>query len=200
MDEKLWVVQSQNLYIMRKIWSEYSGRDIDAFYKIIKISNSDYSLFIRKREKASYANKKIAKRKEKILAAGFKYEWFTGEIPLCDAGFKITTQEWLQFVLAKRGNDIYKSVESKIVKNYREAISDQLSDRLREVLEVSKRIKKHDPKNVARQLKMYLDDIDVGSLSEKEIDELMLLSEQMQEFIEDIKAIKRYNEIMNRAK
>lgn len=193
MDEQQWITRSQNLYIIREIWGKYAERDADAFHNLIGINDSHYSSFIRKKKISAEADRKIKKCREKIVNAGFKYEWFTGEIPLCDRGFLINSLDWERFTMAKRGTPLYR----KIAEQVKERMWLVISDLDCEAKEVYKVVLQHNPRKVAKQFEKYLDSIDLKSLSEVEIKEIVKLSEKVSQFMKDVEAIKRYYEIRN---
>ena len=61
-------------------------------------------------------------------------------------------------------------------------------------------VKKHNPKSVARQMESFLDNLDLKTLTAAEIEELVKLSNRLEELVLDIRAIKRVHDIAERKK
>lgn len=139
---------------------------------------------------------KIEKNKKRIQDAGFKYEWFTGEISLCDNLFLIKESEWKAFANAKRGTNIYNNVDDKIY----EHIKIVKSEPQRAYHSVYRAIRTYNPNGITNDLNKYITAIDLSSVSERDINGLVALADKMEQFISDVRAIKRYYEIMGKKK
>ena len=192
--DKKWIVRSQNLYIIRELWKMWSDKDVAVFYKMIGIDDTSYSAFIRNYDKREEADRKILKRKEKIILAGFQYEWFTGEIELFHQTFRITDKIWLAFIRSGRFDDIYNKVY-EIIQNI---IKSPNSDRNMAYYKVYKAVYKYNYKVVMKQIEMGIKEIEVGKLSADAIKDMLVLTEQMEQFIADVKAVQRYYELTGR--
>lgn len=191
---KKWIVRSQNLYIIRELWKMWSDKDVTVFYKMIGIDDTSYSAFIRNYEKREEADRKIAKRREKIITQGFRYEWFTGEIELFDQSFQITDKIWLAFIHSNRFDDVYNRV-NEIIKN---RIKYPSSDSMMEYYKVYKAVHKYNYKVIMKQIEKGMEEIEVGKLSADAIKDMLVLTEKMEQFIADVKAVHRYHEICSR--
>lgn len=190
-----WLHRSENLYIMKEIWKLFSGRPMTEYYKLLGIKDSDYSAFMKHEETNAFATSKIEKQKDKIVKAGFDYNWFTGEVILNDQTSGVDDKQWERFF---RDAKSCKNVEKQI-----RIYIDELSEGDRgnwEYYKVYKVIIGYNPNKVARELKKYLDDIDTSKLLEEEIDNILKLEKTMEEFLADIKAIKRCLQIQKRTK
>lgn len=194
--DKKWIVRSQNLYLIRELWKMWSGKDVTAFYKLIGIDDTSYSAFIRNYDKNEEADRKITKRQEKIIHAGFQYKWFTGEPELFDQTFQITDKMWLAFIHSDRFNEVYNSV-NEIIKD---RIKFPSSDKEMEYYKVYKAVYKYNYKAMVKQIEKGMEEIEVGKLSADAIKDMLVLTERMEQFIADVKAVHRYYEINSRYK
>lgn len=196
MEKDLWRKRSQNLFIIREIWKEHSGRKMSEYYDLIGINDSDYSAFIKNVDKMIEADRQIEKYKNKIENAGFQYGWFTGEKKICDDSFGIKDNKWDEFAVSKRGTDIQRAIAKKI----RTRLILIKSDKEYEFHKVYIVVKKHNPKSVAKQMESFLDNLDLKTLTAAEIEELVKLSNRLEELVLDIRAIKRVHDIAERKK
>lgn len=190
-----WLHRSENLYIMKEIWKLFSGRPMTEYYKLLGIKDSDYSAFMKHEDKNAFATRKIEKQKDKIEKAGFDYNWFTGEVILNDQFSEVNDKQWDNLF---KEADSDKNIEKKIG-IYVAAVYGDYGKSL-EYYKVYKVVTRHNPNRVASELKKYLEDIDTSKLLEEEIDNILKLEKTMEEFLADIKAIKRCLQIKKRTK
>lgn len=190
------MVRSQNLYLIRELWKMWSDKEVTVFYKMIGIDDTSYSAFIRNHEKMEEADRKITKRKEKIILAGFQYEWFTGETELFDQTFRITDKMWSAFIHSGRFDEVYNRV-NEIIKN---RIKYPSSDNTMEYYKVYKAVYKYNYKVIMKQIEKGMEEIEVGKLSKEAIKDMLVLTEKMEQFIADVKTMEHYYDIQSRYK
>lgn len=190
-----WLHRSENLYIMKEIWKLFSGRPMTEYYKLLGIKDSDYSAFMKHEEQNAIATRKIEKQKDKIVKAGFDYKWFTGDIILNDQFSEVDDKQWYNFF---EEADSDKGIEKEIGKYVAAVYGDY--GKVLEYYKVYKVVTRYNPNRVANELRKYIEDIDTSKLLEEEIDNILKLEETMEEFLADIKAIKRCLQIQKRTK
>lgn len=192
-----WFERSRNLYIIREMWKIFSGKPMDVLYKGIGINNSDYGSFIRNESEFSHADNRIAKNKKKIEQMGFSYGWVYGTKNLDDQSFMVNEAEWKVLLKGSKENEHYKEIKKKAdlaicgIKNDGEDL---------EAFKLYKVIEQYNPNLIARDLKKYLERIDVNTLLEEDIKSISDLESQLENFLLDVKAIKRCMEIRKRAR
>ncbi|ODR36377.1 hypothetical protein [Eisenbergiella tayi] len=192
-----WFERSRNLYIIREMWRTFSGKPMDVLYKGIGINNSDYGSFIKNESEFVHANNRIKNNQKKIELMGLSYGWVYGTKNLDDQSFMVNETEWKILLQGNKENKRYKEIRKKAalaicgIKNDGEDL---------EAYKLYKVIEQYNPALIARDLKKYLEKIDVNTLLEDDIKNICDLENQLENFLLDVKAIRRCLEIRKRTR